>query len=65
MFHGTEDLNVDVKHSREMASELRDSGKQVDYVEYPGLFHDLGDAKSRTDMLTRSDRFLRTALGIQ
>lgn len=59
MFHGTMDLNVDVKQSRTMARELRKEGKTVDYVEYDGLEHSLIDSKARIDMLTRIGAFLK------
>lgn len=64
LFHGTRDGNVGVAQSRTMAAQLRSAGKPVDYVEYEGLDHQLDDSKARTEMLARSDAFLRKALGL-
>ncbi|MBO6526774.1 MAG: S9 family peptidase [Erythrobacter sp.] len=63
LFHGTLDLNVDVRHSREMADRLGDAGKSVSYTEYEDLQHSLSDSKVRTEMLTEIDAFLSKALG--
>lgn len=63
LFHGTLDLNVDVRHSRAMADALKDEGKQVTYSEYDDLQHDLGDSNVRAEMLTKIDAFLNSALG--
>ncbi|NLS28260.1 hypothetical protein S2M10_32700 [Sphingomonas sp. S2M10] len=62
LFHGDQDLNVGVGESRMMASRLRGAGKQVDYVEFKGLDHQLEDDAVRARMLDKSDAFLRTAL---
>lgn len=64
MFHGTEDRNVDVGHARLMAERLRAAGKSVDYVEFQGLAHQLGDAHARAEMLSRSYVFIRQVLGL-
>lgn len=64
LFHGDQDLNVGVGESRLMASRLRAAGKQVEYVEFKGLDHQLEDDTVRTQMLDKSDSFLRTALGL-
>lgn len=64
LFHGDQDLNVGVGESRMMASRLRGAGKQVDYVEFKGLDHQLEDDTVRAQMLDKSDGFLRTALGL-
>ncbi|UYY79171.1 alpha/beta hydrolase family protein [Sphingomonas sp. R1] len=64
LFHGDQDLNVGVGESRLMASRLRGAGKQVEFVEYKGLDHQLEDDTVRTQMLDKSDSFLRTALGL-
>jgi acetyl esterase/lipase len=63
LFHGTLDINVEVRHSRGMEGALKGAGKQVLYREYPDLQHDLGDSKVRVDMLTDIGRFLDQALG--
>ncbi len=64
MFHGDRDLNVGIGESRMMASRLRGAGKPVELVEYKGLDHQLDDDKARTEMLDKSDGFLRKALGL-
>ena len=64
MFHGDRDQNVDVSQSRVMANNLRDAGKAVTYVEFPGLTHSLSSAAARTRLLQESDAFLRKSLGI-
>lgn len=63
LFHGTLDINVEVRHSRGMESALKAAGKSVLYREYPDLQHDLGDSKVRVDMLTDIGQFLDQALG--
>lgn len=62
LFHGDMDLNVDVRHSRDMADRLESAGKDVTYTEYEGLQHDLGDSRVRAEMLMAIDRFLADAL---
>ncbi|MET3711281.1 acetyl esterase/lipase [Sphingomonas trueperi] len=64
LFHGDQDLNVGVGESRMMASRLRGAGKQVEYVEFKGLDHQLEDDVVRAQMLDKSDAFLRTALSL-
>ncbi len=63
LFHGTRDLNVDVRHSQAMEKALKAAGKPVIYHEYPDLQHGLADSKARTDMLATIGRFLDTHLG--
>lgn len=64
LFHGDTDTNVNVAESRLMQSRLKDAGKQVSYVEFAGLDHQLEDPQARSRLLSESDRFLRQALGI-
>jgi dipeptidyl aminopeptidase/acylaminoacyl peptidase len=63
LFHGTRDLNVDVRHSQAMERALKDAGKSVLYREYPDLQHGLDDSKVRAEMLADIGRFLAGALG--
>lgn len=63
LFHGTMDLNVNVRHSQAMADALEDRGKPVTYVEFDDLQHDLGDNKARIEMLEAIDLFLSESLG--
>jgi dipeptidyl aminopeptidase/acylaminoacyl peptidase len=58
IFHGDEDLNVDVDQGRKLAKALRKADKPVDYVEYEDDEHGLWRHASRIDMLKRIGRFL-------
>jgi dipeptidyl aminopeptidase/acylaminoacyl peptidase len=64
LFHGTLDQNVGVGESRLMESRLRGAGKQVTYVEFKGLDHQLASPAARTQMLHDADAFLRKAFGL-
>jgi dipeptidyl aminopeptidase/acylaminoacyl peptidase len=64
LFHGDRDTNVGVGESRLMADRLKSAGKRVEYVEFPGLDHQLADAAARTRMLREADAFLRQAFGL-
>lgn len=65
MFHGDYDRNVGIRQSRVMDERLKGAGKKSELVVYPGLDHQLDDTTARTDMLRRSDAFLRQAMGIK
>jgi dipeptidyl aminopeptidase/acylaminoacyl peptidase len=65
LFHGDRDINVGFAESQAMNEALRRAGKQSELVRYPGLDHQLADSKALTDMLTRSDNFLRSSLHLQ
>ncbi|MEO7178497.1 MAG: S9 family peptidase, partial [Allosphingosinicella sp.] len=64
LFHGDMDLNVGINQSRMMQDRLKVAGAQSELVVYAGLDHQLEDSLARTDMLKRSDAFLRKALKI-
>ena len=64
LFHGTRDMNVGVGESRLMAGKLRGAGKQVEYVEFKDLDHQLDDTAARIELLDKSDVFLRAVLGL-
>lgn len=64
MFHGDRDQNVGVQQSRSMDAALRKAGKRSELIEYKNLEHDLADSAARTDLLKRSDEFLRLNLGL-
>ncbi|MFS0735717.1 S9 family peptidase [Sphingomonas sp. 1P06PA] len=62
--HGDMDQNVEIKQSREMADRLRAAGKKHELIVYPGLAHSLETAEARTDLLAKSDTFLRASMGM-
>jgi dienelactone hydrolase len=64
MFHGDKDVTVDPRHAELMQAKLKDAGKPVDLVVFPGLDHQLNDSGARTQMLERTDAFLRASLGL-
>ncbi len=64
MFHGDKDQNVEIAQSRTMARSLRGAGKKVELVEFKDLTHSLSDSAVRTQMLAKSDMFLRQSLGL-
>ncbi|HLL29510.1 MAG TPA: S9 family peptidase [Allosphingosinicella sp.] len=65
LFHGDRDLNVGIDQSRKMQDRLKGAGARSELIVYQGLDHYLEDSAARTDMLRRSDAFLRQALKIQ
>ena len=65
LFHGDLDQNVAVDESRLMRAKLSAAGKSVQYVEFPGLDHQLANGEARSRLLATSDAFLRQALGIK
>ena len=64
IFHGELDRNVAVGELRLMKDRLKDAGKRVEYVEFEKLDHYLDDSSARAVMLSKSDAFLREAMGI-
>ncbi|HEX8574230.1 MAG TPA: S9 family peptidase [Allosphingosinicella sp.] len=62
LFHGDRDLNVGIRQSRMMQDRLKSESGRSELIVYPGLDHQLDDGAARTDMLRRSDSFLRQAL---
>lgn len=63
MFHGTLDRNVSVNQSRVMDSRLERAGVKHQLVTFDGLDHYLEDSDARTEVLRKSDEFLRAAIG--
>lgn len=64
MFHGDQDINVDIAESRAMDKALRGAGKSSELVIYKGLDHQIDDSDARADMLAKADAFLRANLKI-
>lgn len=65
IFHGDQDINVDVSQSEAMDKALRAAGKQSRLVALKGLDHQIDDSAVRADMLAQADQFLRVSLHIQ
>ena len=65
LFHGDMDGNVGIRQSRLMRDKLNDAGVRNELIVYDGLDHQLDDNVARTDMLRRTDAFLREALKIR
>ncbi len=64
MFQGDQDINVDIAEAQAMDGALRRAGKISSLVVYKGRDHQLDDGAVRTDMLAKSDAFLRSSLNI-
>jgi len=64
LFHGVQDRNVFFDQSRRMADKLKAAGVRSEFVRFEGLDHYLDDSAARTELLRRSDAFLRQALGM-
>ncbi|MEH3047377.1 alpha/beta hydrolase family protein [Sphingomonas adhaesiva] len=64
LFHGDTDVNVGVGQSRLMDKRLRAAGKESTLIVFPKLDHQLDDSAVRTEMLAKSDAFLRKAFGM-
>jgi len=62
LFHGDKDINVDVRQSRRMAAALENAQKDVTYIEYKGLKHQLSDSRVRSHMLFQIATFLKQKL---
>lgn len=64
MFHGDRDVNVDLRQAQLMEAKLKEAGKRVDLIVFPGLDHGLNDSTARARMLERADSFVRESLGL-
>ena len=61
--HGDLDANVAFLQSQKMASALQGGGKQVEFLQYKGLDHQLDDSTARTDLLTHIGALLDRTIG--
>jgi dienelactone hydrolase len=61
MFQGVLDRNVPIQQSREMDARLKKAGVPHELVTFDDLDHQLEDSAVRTEMLRKSDAFLRKA----
>lgn len=64
LVHGDNDTNVGVTESRLMNDRLKAAGKQVQYIEFKGLTHQLDDTAARAQMLVAAERTIRKGLGL-
>jgi dipeptidyl aminopeptidase/acylaminoacyl peptidase len=63
LFHGDEDVNVAVDHSKKMAKALERAKKSVEYIEYEDVEHSIRRNGYRVDMLDRIGSFLDAHIG--
>jgi acetyl esterase/lipase len=64
IFHGTGDQTVSVEQSKTMAAALKTAGGNAELVSIDDDDHDLADSAVRSDLLHRSDAFLRKSFGM-
>ena len=64
LFHGTDDINVSYVQSQLMDKSLAAAGARHELVTFDHLDHYLDDSAARTQLLRRSEAFLRQALGL-
>ena len=62
LFHGALDANISIQQSKSMAARLKATGNSCELVTWDNLDHHLEDSEARTQMLRKSDEFLRKAL---
>jgi acetyl esterase/lipase len=63
LFHAAFDRNVGIAQSRLMAARLESAGVKHELVTWDDLDHHLEDSAARTEMLRKSEAFLRQAIG--
>ena len=63
LFHGDQDLNVSIDHSKKMARALKRAKKPVEYIEYEDVAHSILHNGYRVDMLNRIGSFLDAHIG--
>ena len=63
LVHGDMDINVRFWHSQKMEEALRGAGKQVEFLQYKGLDHQLRDSTVRTEFLTHIGQLLDRTIG--
>lgn len=63
LIHGDKDANVNIDHSRKMASALRSAGATPELLVFKDLDHQLEDTAARREMLTRIGAMLDRTIG--
>jgi dipeptidyl aminopeptidase/acylaminoacyl peptidase len=62
LFHGTFDRNVRYVQSKDMAAACASAHARCELVTFEGLDHQLDDSTARTQLLRKSDDFLKQSL---
>jgi dipeptidyl aminopeptidase/acylaminoacyl peptidase len=63
LVHGDIDANVRIAESQRMNDALKSAGKQSELLTFAGLDHQLKDADSRTQILTKIGELLDRTIG--
>jgi dipeptidyl aminopeptidase/acylaminoacyl peptidase len=63
LVHGDNDTNVAFRHSQRMYEALQSAGKQVEFLSFKGLDHQLRDGGARTQLLTKMGELLDRTIG--
>ena len=63
LVHGDMDWNVRFEQSEKMAAALKSAGKEVEFLSYKGLDHQLADSTARAEMLTHIGQLLDRTIG--
>lgn len=63
LVHGDLDANVAFRHSQKMNDALQSAGKEVEFLQYKGLDHQLRDSSARTELLTHMAQLLDRTIG--
>jgi dipeptidyl aminopeptidase/acylaminoacyl peptidase len=63
LVHGDMDANVAFHHSQKMNDALKSAGKEVEFLQYKGLDHQLRDSKVRAEFLTHIGQLLDRTIG--
>jgi acetyl esterase/lipase len=64
LVHADRDLNVAFAQSQKMDTALRAAGREVEFLKFKGLDHQLDDSGARTEMLTRIGALLERTIGL-
>jgi dipeptidyl aminopeptidase/acylaminoacyl peptidase len=65
LVHGTDDRQVDIKHSYQMRDALQKAKKEVTFVELPSEDHYLMNEKNRMDTFKAMDSFLDRCMPVK
>jgi dipeptidyl aminopeptidase/acylaminoacyl peptidase len=63
LVHGDLDANVAFRHSQKMADALKSAGKDVEFLQYKGLDHQLRDSGVRAELLSHMAQLLDRTIG--